>query len=708
METGSALPTPTPAIPELVEADIGTGVVARLQRVVEAGGDRIAVSDERAELTYAQVAGLAAQVCAAVRGMPTLGAEAPVGLLGGHDSDAVAALMGIIASGHPVLVLDSHAPAARSRRLAEQVGLALVVTDEPHERAARELGVDVAVPLRDAEPVAAATLWADAPDPRAVAALAFTSGSTGTPKPVMNDHILLVQDAWNSAIATGCYDSSGVLAHTLPIAFHAGLTTTIHGLLVGATMRLYDARTRGIAPLAAFIGEHRCSVMITSPAILRAFCAAAPDPDDLATLTSVTVAGESAYRPDIDAVRHLIPPGCLVRNRYGSSETGLICEYVVGPGSGEVVGSGALPVGWGVGRTVVGLLPDDEAGGDGAGRVTVTALSVAMGYHQMAEATAASFHDNADGTRTYVTSDRGRFLPDGSLQLVGRVDHSVKVRGYLVDPGEVDAALFALPEVREAVVVGVPRPSGGARLVAYVVATDDGLDAEGVRGALRSVLPMHMVPEVLVFLPALPRSERGKIDRARLPEPREFEVDPTQAKMSHFEELVAEAWRSVLKVDHVGPHDDFFALGGDSLAAEALLAMIGHDLGVPSHRLHSGLLAEAPVLRAFAARVGSRSGRPHRSLVTLQTAGEAPPLFIVAGAGGLGMAHMGLARRMGGQRPVYALQSPVIEARGLPERSVKQIARRHVRMVRRLHPRARITWPDTPSVGSWPSRWRTS
>lgn len=257
-------PALDPRLAELTEHELAAGIVPRFRTVVETIGDRVAVSDADEELTYAQLAARAAHVLAGLRAAATdLPPDQPIGMLCGHDVGAVATLLAVIASGHPVLVLDPRSPAPRLRTLVERAGITLICADATHEGLAADLAGTTVVPLRDGAPAATDVLWADPPDPTRVAALAFTSGSTGQPKPVANDHILFMRDAWNSSIATGCYDSTGVIAHTLPIAFHAGLTTTVHGLVVGARMRLYDSRSRGIAGLPGFIAEHGCTVMIT-------------------------------------------------------------------------------------------------------------------------------------------------------------------------------------------------------------------------------------------------------------------------------------------------------------------------------------------------------------------------------------------------------------------------------------------------------------
>lgn len=681
------------------EDDVDSGVLPRLREVARCQPDKVAVTDAAQSLTYRQLTVRAATILsnlrqavaglnppAVPRGADEFGAAEPVAILFGHEVDAVAALVAVIASGHPVLVLDPRTPAPRSQQLLARIGARIVLAAPELSALAYELSSRVVHPGgKDCDPE---LLWERPPHPASVAVVAFTSGSTGAPKPVANNHRLLVRDAWNSSVASGCYDTDDVIAHTLPIAFHAGLTTTVHGLLVGVTLHLYDTRSSGISTLGRFIAHRQCTIMIASPAILRAFCAAGPDPANLRSLRRLTVAGEPSHEGDVRPALAILPPGCVVRNRYGSSETGLISEYVVDEGTL----SGQLPAGRGVGRTV--LEPVDAVGqvvpqGE-VGRLQVTAPEVATGYWGMPTETAEAFGRTAEGMPTYLTSDLGRMLPNGDVMIVGRADHSVKIRGYLVDPGEVDAVLFEIPGIREAVTTSGQRPSDhGTRLIAYVVAESGVVDEAAVRSALRGRLPGHMVPEVIVALDALPRNDRGKVDRAALPAP----TEPEDAAALHLETgwecLVAEHWGMVLCLDptRLRRNSDFFALGGDSLAAEEVMTRLVDHCGVPAARAETRLLVEAPTLGEFAQRIREATPKqPRRWSLPLQEAGDRTPLFLVTGAGGLGVGFLALARRLGADQPSYALQSPLVEARGLPEWSVPSMARRRVRQLRRIQP----------------------
>ncbi|MDO5626783.1 MAG: AMP-binding protein [Mobilicoccus sp.] len=661
--------TPRPAVgttmqddlPHIDELDIAAGVIPRLRAVVGARGAHVAVVDDEERLTYRELAGRAAEVCARVRG---LHAEvgAPVAVLARHDVAAVCAVVGVLASGSPVLVLDPDTPASWARRLLTQVGTTVVIATDDEARAiAEQLGGTVVTTTGDG--VDPESLWLDPPAADAPALIAFTSGTTGAHKPVVGDHRLLVRDAWNSAVASCCYDAADVLVHTLPLPFHAGLTTMIHALLVGATVRLVDVRRRGVTALPAAVADCGGTLLVTSPAILRHLTASEPDPALLAGLHGLTVAGDTVYGRDIAAARPLLGAHCVIRNRYGSSEVGLISEHVV-----TDLPDGRIPVGRPIGWTRMDVVRDDGASAavGEKGLITVTAPQIALGYWGRED---EAFVDNPDGTRTFRTSDLGRRLPDGTIDLTGRSDDTVSVRGYLVDPGEVEAVLCTMPGVRECLVAGQD-----SRLVAVVVG-EAGSDPAGLRARLRERLPGHMVPAEIVPASTLPRTERGKVDRTRPvaapPAPRE--------PLTHWEQLVGDAWGAVLGTDDLGPDSDFFALGGDSLAAEELMTRLRDDLGVPPEQATSRALVAAPTLREFAAAVRTkRTG----GLVPLHTAGDRPPLFVVAGAGGLGRTFGPLARRLGADQPVYALQSSSLEGRGLPERSITAMARRHLQSVR--------------------------
>jgi acyl-coenzyme A synthetase/AMP-(fatty) acid ligase/thioesterase domain-containing protein len=680
-------------------ADVAGGVLARFRTVVEAGPDAVAVVDSEQSLTFAELAGRACAVAETLWGLDD--PAEPVTVLCRHDAAAVATLLGVVLSGHPLLVMDPLVPVTRLRGFAERIGARTCLADaanlELAEQVARGNGGHAVRSPADTPRAdgASSPVWDRPPDPAAIAVLGFTSGSTGRPKVVALDHRHLVGDAWAGSSANDCVRADDVMAHTLPLAFAAGMNVTLTGVLAGATMAMYDTRAGGIAGLAPWIERSGVTVLHASPGILRAFVGTAPTPAQLRGLRSLTLAGEAAHGRDVDAARRLLPPTCTVFHRLGSTETGLIAELRLG--QGDPTPEGPLPVGDPIGITGVRLL--DESGApvpDGEpGIVEVTRSYLATCYWQNpAEAGAPSgvaadnqaFTDNGDGTRSFRSRDLGRRDDRGQLCLLGRRDHSVKIRGYMVEPGEVDAALFALPDVREAVTVGLPRKTDGAlRLVSYLVPATQQLSPAAIRAALRETLPSYMVPQSIVLLSALPRTERGKIDRSALPAPVDTATGSAGQEFSAWERLVAQVWAKALFLDDIGLDDDFFELGGDSLAAEAPITNMISGLGVNGIEATTALLVQAPTIREVAARLPRKPER-NDVLVPIHPVGSRRPLFVVAGGGGLGVAFLWLARHLGADQPVWGLQAHGMERRGVPDWSVEAIARRNVAAVRSVQP----------------------
>ncbi|WP_432564542.1 AMP-binding protein [Kineococcus sp. SYSU DK003] len=673
-------------------------LIPRIVDVALACAARVLVADGRARLTGADLLRRAALVRAAVLAHhPVDGVaaqETPVAVLRGHDVGAVAAVVGVIASGHPVVILDPTTPATRLRHYVQAAGADLVVTDAERAATAAELAGAVVDPDSGADALAswpdhveaAAALVATEAAPDDVAVIVYTSGSTGAPKGVACDHRSILHDTWVNSEGTGAFPAGSVVAHLLPMAFSAGVTPTLGTLLAGARQELFDPRRRSVAELPGFLAEVGADVLLASPAILRGVITSLGPDGRIPGLKTVTMAGETVHGAELAAVRRAVGPECVVRNRYGSTETWLMSEYAI-TGDDEAP-DGATPVGWAVpGARLQVALEDGTLADEGTGRVVLTSRWLGGRYWRNPAKTAEVYTDNPDGSRTFRTSDVGTLGADGCLRLLGRSDHSVKIRGLLVEPGEIDALLFAQPDVREAVVVGRPNPrTGRPSLVAYVVPEGPRPQASAIRAVVRANLPSHMVPEHVVFLDALPRTERGKLDRAALPEPARSTA-PFEVPRSSWEEIVFEHFCAVLELEGISIHDDFFELGGDSLAAEALVSRI-EALGdaAVAGSIGTSTLAESPTVASFAAAVRSTARRTTPTLVPLRPEGTEVPLFLVAGAGSAALALRTLAQRIAPGIPVLGLQANGLENKALPDWSIERIARRHVATLRGRQP----------------------
>jgi pimeloyl-ACP methyl ester carboxylesterase len=290
------------------------------------------------------------------------------------------------------------------------------------------------------------------------------------------------------------------------------------------------------------------------------------------------------------------------------------------------------------------------------------------------------------GARLYKTGDLARYLPDGSIAFLGRIDNQVKIRGYRIELGEIESILATHASVRECVVVA--REEGTEkRLVAYVVPAGNQRPAGRLlREFLKTNLPDYMIPAAFVVVNALPLTPNGKIDRRALPAPsREnsaMERDLVPAR-DELERKLVQIWESILKLRPIGVTDNIFDLGVDSLLAAELFAAMERTL---AKRLPPGPLFQAPTVEALATLLRRGETRNWTSLVSIQPHGTKPPLFCVHGGAGTVLLFNSLARHLAPERPVYGLQARGLYGRDLPNTSVEAMAAHYVKEMQSVQP----------------------
>ncbi|MFE3178240.1 amino acid adenylation domain-containing protein [Amycolatopsis sp. NPDC059090] len=426
---------------------------------------------------------------------------------------------------------------------------------------------------------------ADVPVPRLdgdeLAYVIYTSGSTGQPKGVQIGHGALANFLLSMRDRPGLAPGSAVLALTT-VSFDISALELYLPLLVGGRVILATAE-ECIDPQrqAALIERTSPSVVQATPSGLRLLVDSGWTPP-----AELTVFAGGEKLPD-DLARRLTAGGARLWDLYGPTET-TIWSTVAELGGDAVVGwepvanTGIYLLGDDLEPVPLGVVGEVWIGGDG----------LARGYAGRPGLTAERFapdpHGLAPGGRLYRTGDLARRRPDGSVEILGRADDQVKVRGHRVEPGEVEAVLRADPRIRDAAVQPIPTPDGGLELTAYVVAETQ-LSIMDVRNGLSGTLPDYLVPSGFVLLPELPRTPAGKLDRAALPAPEPVTRErPYVAPRGSVEELVAGVWAEVLGAERIGARDDFFDLGGHSVAATRI-----------SVRLRAALAADVPVRALF-------------------------------------------------------------------------------------------------------------
>ncbi|GAB2578850.1 hypothetical protein GCM10027168_09660 [Streptomyces capparidis] len=538
-----------------------------------------------------------------------------VGVCLGRSAHLVTALLGVARAGAAFVPLDPAHPVGRTSRVLADAEPALVLTDAtgaPALQAWQGPLLDVSVldvsvldaPLLDGAAASAsvadrAALPGATPD--GLAYVIFTSGSTGRPKGVAVGHRALANLVDSLALRfPGLGPDDRFLALTT-LTFDTSLAELLAPLAVGATVHV-GGQSLGLsgAEVDRYVTRHGITALQATPSRYRALLGTGWQGAGRPRLYSC---GE-AFPPDLAAP--LAERGAAVWNMYGPTETTVYSSV-------ERIHAGTrrVSVGRPVSNTVMHVLgPDGGLLPVGCvGELCIGGDGVAEGYWRQPELSAERFVTDpfaGPPARMYRTGDRARHLPDGRIEVLGRMDRQLKLHGYRIEPGEIEAALLDLAEVRAAAVA-----ERAGRLVAWVVpdASAGQAGPDPLRAALRRVLPAYMVPEAVVTLDALPLNPAGKTDLAALPDP----ADPTDlppsdrppaapepADAGEFapEAALAKIFQDVLGVPEAGPDADFFALGGDSLRAMRLASRIQAEFGV---ELDFDMLFEQPTVRTLAA-----------------------------------------------------------------------------------------------------------
>ncbi|RKH54315.1 non-ribosomal peptide synthetase, partial [Corallococcus llansteffanensis] len=573
--------------------------------------DALALISGEERLTYRQ---LHQRVLRLSRRLQALGVrpDEPVALCARRSPDMVVGMLAILHAGGAYLPLDPGYPADRLAWMLRDSAARVLVTQRSLGEAVPADGLDVV--LLDDTGDAEAAHAPGASLPGALAYVIYTSGSTGRPKGVMVPHRAVSHflDAMDAVLGTS---ASGTWLAVTSISFDIHVLELLWTLTRGFQVVLHDeqAAARGAAlPLAQVLRRHAITHLQCTPAFARSLVLAPEAVTSLGALRHLLVGGEALPGPLALQLREALPSAVL-RNMYGPTETTVWS-------STHPVTDSAPPATVSIGAPLANtrlyvLDPRGQPVPMGVpGELFIAGEGVVRGYLARPELTAERFVPDAlsglPGSRLYRTGDLARWRLDGTLDFLGRTDFQVKVRGFRIEPGEVEAVLVRHPDVLQVVAGARLDASGDGRLVAWVVLRDDrALEPAGLRDFARRHLPEHLVPSLFMALDAFPLTPNGKVDRKALPVP-EAPVSTAGyiAPSTPTEEQLAALWAQVLRVPRVGATDSFFDLGGHSLLATQLVSRLRatFDIELPLQALF-----EAPTLAELAARIDAalQSGR---------------------------------------------------------------------------------------------------
>ncbi|WP_406737236.1 amino acid adenylation domain-containing protein [Streptomyces sp. NBC_00853] len=676
-------------------------VVARFLEQAARTPDATAVVMGGERWSYARLAE-AVEAVAGRLGALGAPANARIGIAMNRSPLTMAVLLGVMRAGCAAVPMDVSYPASRLATMVQQARPFRVVAEAPYAHLAGDPGL-----LLPAESVAAPAPVCRArsgPDAESTAYVLFTSGSTGTPKGVAMPHrTLAALVAWQAGAPSAA--AGGVTLQYAPLSFDISFQEIFSTLCFGGTLCLVgDAERRDMPALLRLLDRERVEQVFLPPVALHQLAEASGTlgitPRALRVV--ITCGEQLRVTPEIRALCARLPEAVL-ENHYGPTETHVVTAYTM---TGDPAAFPALPP---IGRAIDGAeahvldkrMRPVPVGA--RGDIYLGGGCLADGYEGRPDLTEERFvhHPFADGDhRLYYTGDVGMVLPGGDVVFLGRDDAQVKVRGFRVEPAEVELAVTDLaeryPGLRDAAVVARRHENGEVFLAAFLLGEGTSEDLADVRERLRATLPDYMVPSHLQWVSQWPLTPSGKRDDAalrRAPLTAPGRAPATALPRDAYERTLTEMLADVLSLDSVGVHDSLFDLGGTSLSAMRLVVRIEQRYRV--HIPLSEFLA-TPTPAGLAARLREGGARAtFDPLVPIRPQGTRTPLFMVHPMGGNVLCYAGFARHLPDTQPLYALQAAGAEPGTAPLCTVEDLADSYLAALLTAQPHGPYT------VGGW-------
>ncbi|UQZ53167.1 non-ribosomal peptide synthetase [Bacillus subtilis] len=528
----------------------------------------VAIVSDTQVFTYEDLNSWANQI-ASVLQIKGVGPDSVVALLTGRTPELIAGMLGILKAGGAYLPIASDLPVERIAYMLSDSGAALLLQSEKTEKQLLDIECEQII-IEDIQKQGETKNVDSSAGPHSLAYIIYTSGSTGKPKGVMIEQRSVIRLVKNSNYIT--FTPEDRLLMTSSIGFDVGSFEIFGPLLNGAALHLSDQQT--------FLDSHQLKRYIEHQGITTIWLTSSlfnhlteQNEQTFSQLKHLIIGGEALSPSHVNRIRNVCPE-VSIWNGYGPTEntTFSTClhiqkTYELSIPIGRPVGNSTAYIlnQWGV-LQPVGAVGELCVGGDG----------VARGYLGRPDLTKEKFvpHPFAPGDRLYRTGDLARWLPDGTIEYVGRIDDQVKVRGYRVELGEIESALRQIDGVKEAAVLARTAQTGSKELFGYI-SVKAGTNAEQVRSLLARSLPNYMIPAYIIEMETLPLTSNGKLNRKALPEPNFTSKQTYAPPRNDLEDQLVLIWQEVLGIQRIGIEDSFFELGGDSIKALQVSARLG-------------------------------------------------------------------------------------------------------------------------------------
>ncbi len=639
--------------------------------------DRVAVRTARSTMTYGQLDLLTRRLAAVL--LEVHYDSDRIGLLLPHDETMIVGIIGTLQAGCAYVPIDAKTPIRRLEFIMRDVNASMIVCTEQSLKISERLIAPDRIVNLDRLPEEAAR---DLPkvEPERIAYLLYTSGSTGRPKGVLQNHhnVLHFIRQYTNNLRISPEDR---LIQLATYGFDAAVMDIFGALLNGASLYPFDLKRGSFADCIQWIIEEQLTIYHSTPSIYRHLISDLEEP--LSSIRLVALGGEMLTRPDVESYRAYFNDSCLLINGLGPTESTVTLQYSIDRWT--EMPRYRVPVGYPVAGTDVILLNSQGASSELYGEFVFRSRHLALGYWKR-EDSAFEQCPVDKGKRLYHSGDMGRLLPNGALEVVGRRDNQVKLRGFRVELGEIESVLRQHDHVEEAVAL-LHHSDGNPRLAAHVTINRPTEDVpEVLRSWLKARLPDYMLPASFTVLDAFPLTPSGKIDRRALPEPgATLENKSYHAPRDLLEIQLVQIWEELLQTGPVGINDNFFELGGHSLLALRLMSRIQQisDRQLPVAALFQGpTIGElGPIIRCH------HHVRAWPTLVAIQPRGTRPALFCLPGIGANVIYLHGILAHLDENRPCYGLQPPGFDGTATMPETIESLAAYHIKELQTLQPR---------------------
>jgi amino acid adenylation domain-containing protein len=612
-----------------------------------------------------------------------------VAVYGTSSFGLIASAIAVLLSGGVLLTIDPQLPIQRQQLMLKEAKARFIlhVNSQPPED--REIWQSLTVicvnpdtaaainPLESSHTIPLPEISGDD-----AAYIFFTSGTTGVPKGVLGCHKGMAHFL-NWQRQTFGINQQDRIAQLTGLSFDVVLRDIFLPLTSGATLCLPSPEDK-LEPtkILRYLEREQISVLHTVPSLAQSWLANVPSEVSLHNLRWLFLAGEPLKETLVQQWRKAFIQAGEIVNLYGPTETTLAKCYYQVP---KQPSPGVQPVGRTLSETQALVLGANRqlCGIGEPGEIVLRTPFRSLGYINAKEEMRSRFvknhFRNDDQDLLYYTGDRGRYLPDGCLEILGRQDYQVKIRGTRIELGEIETVLAQHPFVHQTVVTAHEE-----RLVAYIISNQDStLTINEIRRFLSTKLPTYMLPSSFVFLDSLPLTPNGKIDRRALPTPSNINnLDTFVEPRNQLELQLIQIWSKILKVDKVGVQDNFFDLGGHSLLAPYLIAQIKQQF---SKDLSLTSLFQNPTIEQLATILQIDSDYSNSScLIPIQPNGAKLPFFCIPGAGGEPFYLYHLGRYLGGDQPLYSFQANNLDLE--PATRIKDMASQYIQAMQTVQP----------------------